>query len=108
MMQVPLAAGIGFISAVYYNLSPVTQSQVCFNSSKQLTSPVPNIMKYELILFNNVRWPIYATVQDGQTFELTMKDLNHLCYIGSTLLADLGLDHNFNPVQEFENIDSVL
>ena len=48
MMQVPLASGIGFISAVYYNLSPVIQSQVGFNSFKQLTSPMSNIMKYEV------------------------------------------------------------
>jgi endo-1,3(4)-beta-glucanase len=83
MMQVPLSSGIGFISAVYYNLSPVIQSQVGFNSFKQLTSPMPNIMKYEVVLFNNVRWLIYATVQDGQAFGLTMRDTNHLCSTSS-------------------------
>uniref|UniRef100_A0A060TAI1 glucan endo-1,3-beta-D-glucosidase n=1 Tax=Blastobotrys adeninivorans TaxID=409370 RepID=A0A060TAI1_BLAAD len=66
-MSVPLTMGMGFVSAIYNNITPVIQSQVGIASANKLPCNA-GLDKYELNLFNGVRWLVYTT--GGANFRL--------------------------------------
>ncbi|ANB15149.1 Dse4p [Sugiyamaella lignohabitans] len=67
----PLVVGMGFVTAEYNGLTPYFYSQLGFNSvTKSSNPPASNIQKYIITLFNGVTWNLYATVPEGQDFDL--------------------------------------
>lgn len=61
-MWCPLVLGMGFVTAVYYNLTPVVASGVGFGSISEKQSPQSNMRKYILTLNNSVKWVMYLQV----------------------------------------------
>ncbi|EDO15154.1 hypothetical protein Kpol_397p14 [Vanderwaltozyma polyspora DSM 70294] len=72
----PLVQGMGFVTAVYSNMTPVVTSGVGFVSLTKLTSVKPFQQKYSVLLQNQVIWTLYLTVESGQTVNLTLTDPN--------------------------------
>ncbi|CUS24075.1 LAQU0S13e02718g1_1 [Lachancea quebecensis] len=69
---VPLVQGMGFATAVYYNMIPKLFSGVGFKSVNGVTSPRSGIQKYKVVLQNNVTWTLYVTVPSGQSLSLAL------------------------------------
>ncbi|KAK6454116.1 endo-1,3-beta glucanase [Scheffersomyces xylosifermentans] len=72
-ISIPLAHGMGFITATYNNIKPIIASQVGFQEFTKVGN-VGNISKYKAKLFNQVVWSVYV---DGDV-ALSLKDPNHV------------------------------
>lgn len=77
----PLTQGMGFVTAIYYNLVPKLYSGVGFKSISRDASPRANIDKYSILLENNVKWVLYMTILPGQSLNMTLVD-------GNTIVGD--------------------
>lgn len=74
-----LVQGMGTITGIYNGLTPRICSQVGFASVNKVNSPLSNVLKYELKLFNNVRWLMYVIIPQGHaTPSFSLSDNNHL------------------------------
>lgn len=72
----PLVQGMGFVTAIYYNLIPRLSSAVGFKSITGDTSPRSGINKYKILLENNVTWTLYVTIPSGQSLSLALSNGN--------------------------------
>lgn len=72
----PLIQGMGFVTAVYYNLIPKLNSLVGFKTITGDTSPRSGINKYKVVLENDVTWTLYVTVPSGQSLSLSLSNTN--------------------------------
>jgi endo-1,3(4)-beta-glucanase len=63
----PIAQGMGFVTAEYNNLTPYLYSQMGFSSLTEAQSPGNGIQKYIAKLGNGVTWAIYIVVPQGQS-----------------------------------------
>ncbi|KAF5093681.1 hypothetical protein D0Z03_002322 [Geotrichum reessii] len=73
-LTLPLVQGMGMVTGVYDGLRAKIVSQVGIANVESVSSPRPNLLKYILTLFNNVKWVIYVLVPEGievPTFYLT-------------------------------------
>lgn len=73
-LTLPLVQGMGMVTGIYDGLRPKIVSQVGIASVESAPSPSPNLVKYILTLFNNVKWVMYVLVPEGietPTFYLT-------------------------------------
>lgn len=61
-MTLPLVQGMGMVTALYSDLTPRISSGVGFTQVKELTSPRPDLMKYELTLCNGKKWWLYIRI----------------------------------------------
>ncbi|CDO94011.1 unnamed protein product [Kluyveromyces dobzhanskii CBS 2104] len=77
----PLVQGMGFVTAIYYNLIPRLFSAVGFKSITGDTSPRSGISKYKILLENNVTWTLYVTIPTGQSLSLALSN-------GNTIVGD--------------------
>ncbi|CEP61400.1 endo-1,3(4)-beta-glucanase LALA0_S03e02014g [Lachancea lanzarotensis] len=75
---VPLVQGMGFASAVYYNMIPSLFSPIGYKSVVGVTSPRSGIQKYKIVLQNNVTWSLYVTVPSGQSLALALSNANQI------------------------------
>ncbi|ODV97962.1 hypothetical protein PACTADRAFT_37638, partial [Pachysolen tannophilus NRRL Y-2460] len=66
-MWCPLLQGIGFITGIYYNLTPQINTNVGISSVSGETSPKSGIDKYSIALTNGNTWLMYVVVPDGQS-----------------------------------------
>ncbi|AGO13710.1 AaceriAGL161Cp [[Ashbya] aceris (nom. inval.)] len=73
-IQFPLVQGMGFVTAIYYNLVPKLYSPVGFKSIDGQTSPRSGINKYRIQLQDNVTWTLYVTVPEGQSLTLALQN----------------------------------
>jgi endo-1,3(4)-beta-glucanase len=73
----PMAQGMGFVTALYTNLQPAIQSSVFFRKVAEAASPKPGAYKYYLTLEDGVVWLLYAFSDVGvaPNFELTSSTL---------------------------------
>ena len=55
----PVVQGMGFITAIYYNLTPVLQSAVGFRSFEQVWTR-DSRAKYRILLENGITWTLYT------------------------------------------------
>lgn len=70
-IEFPLTQGAGFVTGIYYDVTPVIQSGVFFlNVTKVNTQPRPGVTKYSLALNDGKTWYLYATSTDGSTLDL--------------------------------------
>ncbi|KAL3237700.1 endo-1,3(4)-beta-glucanase RNJ42_00687 [Nakaseomyces bracarensis] len=60
-MRFPVVQGMGFLSAVYTNMTPKINSAVGFRRLVSLGNIRANIQKYQVELEDGVKWSIYAT-----------------------------------------------
>ncbi|SCU93991.1 LADA_0G05930g1_1 [Lachancea dasiensis] len=75
---IPLVQGMGFASAVYYNMIPKLYSAVGYKNIIGLNSPRAGIQKYKIVLENNMTWTLYVTVPSGQSLALALASNNQL------------------------------
>ncbi|SCV00732.1 LAME_0G11650g1_1 [Lachancea meyersii CBS 8951] len=75
---VPLVQGMGFATAVYYNMIPKLFSPIGYKSVVGVTSPRSGIQKYKIVLQNNVTWSLYVTVPSGQSLALALSNANQI------------------------------
>ncbi|SCV05343.1 LANO_0H05402g1_1 [Lachancea nothofagi CBS 11611] len=75
---IPLVQGMGFATAVYYNMIPQLFSAVGYKSVAGATSPRSGIQKYKIVLQNNVTWSLYVTVPSGQSLALALANNNQI------------------------------
>ncbi|ETN37818.1 uncharacterized protein HMPREF1541_07441 [Cyphellophora europaea CBS 101466] len=61
----PMASGMGFVSALYTNLKPWVQSSVFFRNVAQIASPKSGVWKYKLTLEDGKIWLLYAMSDSG-------------------------------------------
>ncbi|CCH58209.1 hypothetical protein TBLA_0A04130 [Henningerozyma blattae CBS 6284] len=73
----PLVQGMGFITAMYYNIKPVIISKIGFKKFKHLPTPKYGIRKYELTLNNGSIWFLYVYVNGNLMFDLYIDNENH-------------------------------
>lgn len=74
-IKFPLYNGMGVVSAIYDNLCPLISSVVGFKNVHKVSNSA-FFDKYEILLFNDVRWLMYVCGSNRPGFEL--KDSNHL------------------------------
>lgn len=72
-ISVPLAHGMGFVTATYNNIKPVIASQVGIQEFSRVEN-VGSLSKYKIKLFNQVVWSVYI---DGDVI-LQLEDPNHI------------------------------
>jgi endo-1,3(4)-beta-glucanase len=70
-LNIPLASGIGMISGIYTNLTPVIQSLVGFQYVEACS--FSGMQKFRLTLFNGVTWLMYVS----SPVQFCLKDNNH-------------------------------
>lgn len=75
---IPLVQGMGFATAVYYNMIPKLYSAIGYKSVSGVTSPRSGIQKYKIVLQNNVTWSLYVTVPSGQSLNLALANGNQI------------------------------
>ncbi|KAK9451563.1 endo-1,3(4)-beta-glucanase [Limtongia smithiae] len=73
-LQVPIVLGAGFVTGVYYDLIPRFNSVVGFRSYRQVQGPRNGMQKYVLDLHDSTQWVLYATIPEGQNFQLKQDD----------------------------------
>lgn len=61
----PIVQGMGFLTAVYSNLTPQISSAVGFTSIEEVQAPQSTMRKYALYLNNGVRWYLYISLESG-------------------------------------------
>lgn len=61
----PLVMGMGFVTGVYYNLTPVVASAVGFACLEEKQAPQANMRKYCATLNNGVKWVLYIQIPTG-------------------------------------------
>lgn len=66
----PLVQGMGFITAIYNNITPIIASQVGVQNFLKVGS-IGNITKYRVQLFNQVVWSMYC---NDSSVEFSLKD----------------------------------
>ncbi|AET39287.1 endo-1,3(4)-beta-glucanase Ecym_4220 [Eremothecium cymbalariae DBVPG len=69
-----LVQGMGFVTAIYYNLIPKVYSGVGFKSISGDTSPRSGISKYKIVLKDNAVWTLYVTIPGGQSLQLALQN----------------------------------
>ncbi|SSD61565.1 related to Endo-1,3(4)-beta-glucanase 2 [Saccharomycodes ludwigii] len=79
-IRFPLIQGMGFVTAIYYNLTPKFYSQVGFRDIQAMPPPRAGMQKYKLLLENNVSWNLYISSSDT---EITLTRVD-----GNTLVAN--------------------
>ncbi|KAH3679464.1 hypothetical protein WICMUC_000954 [Wickerhamomyces mucosus] len=72
----PTVQGQGFITGIYYNLTPKLTSVVGFKEINLETSPRQGIKKYKILLQNNDTWLLYITIPREETLNLDLKNGN--------------------------------
>ncbi|CCD26019.2 endo-1,3(4)-beta-glucanase NDAI_0G02440 [Naumovozyma dairenensis CBS 421] len=84
----PLVQGMGFVTAIYYNLTPKFQSMIGFKSITLITNnqslPI-NVSKYRILLQDDRIWTLYITLPVGSetTFRMSLTQID-----GNTIVAD--------------------
>ena len=74
----PLLQGIGFITALYTNVTPTLQTGVFFRNMEPAGSPKRGIFKYRITLEDGKLWLVYITPANRQDPQL-QKVSNTLC-----------------------------
>ncbi|ODV63245.1 endo-1,3(4)-beta-glucanase, partial [Ascoidea rubescens DSM 1968] len=74
----PIVQGLGFITGIYNNLTPLLQSTVGFRSIERLGNLSNNIQKYKIVLFNDIVWSVYVSNYSNPNFNLTKIDNNNI------------------------------
>ncbi|KDQ59730.1 glycoside hydrolase family 81 protein [Jaapia argillacea MUCL 33604] len=74
----PLVQGSGFITGIYSDLTPRFDSAVFFRSVKQLASPRPGVLKWQLILEDGKTWLLYAHPASGRNLQLRLSTNSRL------------------------------
>lgn len=77
-IYLPLASGLGMVTGVYEGLTPHLQSLVGFRSVQRVGDIGNNVAKWELQLFNSVRWLMYVSGNGATSFQFQQRDNNHL------------------------------
>ena len=72
----PMVQGMGFVTAIYYNLLPKLQSDIGFRYIKSLPTMRSNIQKYEILLQNNHKWIMYVSTPSESTMNLRLRNQN--------------------------------
>lgn len=72
----PLVLGMGYVTGVYYRLTPSVSSAVGFSSMEERPAPQNNMRKYQVTLNNNIKWVVYIHVPVGSSTvpTLTLSD----------------------------------
>ncbi|EDO19342.1 hypothetical protein Kpol_1036p89 [Vanderwaltozyma polyspora DSM 70294] len=73
---IPMVQGMGFVTLLYYNLTPKLQSEIGYKSLKKLPTPRSNIQKYEVILEDDQVWSLYVSTPSKDIMELSLDDNN--------------------------------
>lgn len=69
----PLVQGMGFITGIYNESTPILQSGVFFRSITQAkTAPKEGVIKYTIVLEDSSKWLVYAHSTSGQPLELSI------------------------------------
>ncbi|CDK25285.1 unnamed protein product [Kuraishia capsulata CBS 1993] len=71
-MTCPLLQGIGFVTGVYDDLTPVIHSGVGISSVSGGTAPRSGINKYVIKLSNDTTWTMFVTVPSGQSLSFSL------------------------------------
>lgn len=82
----PLVQGMGFVTAIYYNLTPTFYSAVGFRSFSSDVSPRNGIKKYRMELENGVTWLLFVTIPENQSLSLNIVN-------GNTIVGDQCVSH---------------
>jgi endo-1,3(4)-beta-glucanase len=67
-LTLPLVQGTGFVTGLYYNLTPVFQSGVFFKTVSRLSTCAPGVTKYRITLEDNRVWILYAIRTTSNSF----------------------------------------
>lgn len=81
--ECPLVQGMGFVTAIYYNLIPKLYTLIGFASVTGQTSPRGGINKFKITLHNNRVWFLYINMPRGKTVSLVLKDTNTIWFSNS-------------------------
>ncbi len=65
LIKFPLVQGMGFVTALYTDCTPLLQSAVLFRTLTSLGSVGANVTKWRVSLFDDSTWLIYVTPQEG-------------------------------------------
>ncbi|KAK9449040.1 endo-1,3(4)-beta-glucanase [Limtongia smithiae] len=84
-IEVPLVQGAGFVTGIYYNVTPRFDSTVGITSITKEDSPRSGIQKYTVALGDDTTWAIYATLPSGQSLSLSRTS-------GTTIEASASVD----------------
>ncbi|SMN20684.1 similar to Saccharomyces cerevisiae YLR144C ACF2 Intracellular beta-1,3-endoglucanase, expression is induced during sporulation [Maudiozyma saulgeensis] len=69
----PIVQGMGFVTAIYYNLTPSLQSAVGYRSIDIIWSK-NQVTKYHIRLENDVVWTLYVTSQEPVTISVVERN----------------------------------
>lgn len=75
----PLVQGMGFITGIYNESTPLLQSGVFFRTITQAkTAPKEGVTKFTIVLEDSSTWLVYAHATSGQNLELSLLDHSHI------------------------------
>lgn len=81
-IEFPLTPGTGFITGVYYGVTPVIQTGLSFLNITQVSAqPRLGVTKYVINLNDGITWYLYATSTDGSSLDLRIRDSNFMSAI---------------------------
>lgn len=69
-VTIPLVQGMGFVTAIYHDVTPHIHSNVLFQKAVALDSPKTGVAKYKIVLDDDTTWLLYATSANGAGFAL--------------------------------------
>ncbi|KAL8948670.1 MAG: hypothetical protein Q9222_005167 [Ikaeria aurantiellina] len=70
-VTLPLVQGMGFVTAIYREVTPFIDSSIFFRTITPLTSPKEGVTKYKILLDDGNTWLLYATARNGSGLALT-------------------------------------
>lgn len=79
----PLLQGMGFVTAVYFNMQPKIQSAVGFRSFDRAQN-LGATQTYKVLLEDNRKWTLYVTPPTDQSLDFKLQD-------GNTILGSHGI-----------------
>lgn len=77
-VRYPICSGMGFVTAVYTNTSPVIGSQIGFKSVSDVTTIRKGLSRFNVTLQNDAQWAVYVTIPSGANASIHQDDNQHI------------------------------